>query len=290
MLVHQCGGSFLPQSNSTCCHDNNSGNHSTSNSPAEDRGRVISYFNSLKSKDEQDALLASFISAHPVERRRNRKENLEQAEFHKSSYKYHFNVLRDGQSSRVDVCMKGFTSMFGVTENRIRRIRDSILVTGLLPKDMRGHHAYRPHAMTDEERGLIVSYIQSFRGRVSHYSRKKTRKVYLPEDLNISKMHAMFMEKQHPNVKCSYDSYRDSFNNKFNISFGHPRKDTCTTCDKLKVKLDSLNSKLNQTSLNTLTDFQRRKDRITATLELHQRKGEVLYELKKASRIEAQNN
>ncbi|GFS25892.1 hypothetical protein ElyMa_005195300 [Elysia marginata] len=156
---------------------------------------------------------------------------------------------------------------------------------------MRGHHANRPHAMTDEERGLIISHIQSFRGRVSHYSRRKTRKVYLPEDINISKMHAMFVEK-HPNVKCSYDTYRDTFNNKFNISFGYPRKDTCTTCDKLKVKLDSLNCKLNQTSLDSDTsiDLQRRKDRITATLELHQRKGEVFYERKKASRIEAQNN
>ncbi|GFS22165.1 vitamin B12-dependent ribonucleotide reductase [Elysia marginata] len=94
----------------------------------------------------------------------------------------------------------------------------SLHLNGLPPKDMRGHHA-----LTDEERGLTISHIQFFRGRFSHYSRRKTRKVYLPEDLNISKMHSMFMEK-HPNVKCSYDSYRGTFNNKFNISFGYPRK------------------------------------------------------------------
>lgn len=71
----------------------------------EDRDRVIGYFNSLKTKDEQDAFLESLISVHPVERRRSRKEDPQQAEFHKSSFKYHFNILRDGRSCKVDVCV-----------------------------------------------------------------------------------------------------------------------------------------------------------------------------------------
>lgn len=39
-----------------------------------------------------------------------------------------------------------------------------------------------------------------------------------------------------------YDYYRSYFNTKFNLAFGNPRTDTCTTCDELDVKIrDALN-------------------------------------------------
>lgn len=104
-------------------------------------------------------------------------------------------------------------------------------------------------------------------------------------------MHTLFKEK-HPNVKCSYDSYRDIFNTKFNISFGYPRKDTCTTCDKMKVKIEAVDTELNNAPPNSeiSANLYRRKDELTTNLELHQRKGEVFYERRRASRIQAQGS
>lgn len=67
----------------------------------------------------------------------------------------------------------------------------------------------------------------SFNGRGAHYFTKDSSKKYLPEDLNVSKMHKLFKEK-YPDVKVSYESYRTVFNNHFNISFGYPRTDTCS--------------------------------------------------------------
>lgn len=96
----------------------------------DDRSKMISHFNSLKTKDEQDAFLASLISVHSVQRRRSRKEEPTEAEFHNHSYKYHMNIVRDGRCTRIDVCVKGFISIFDVTENRVRRIRESLAATG----------------------------------------------------------------------------------------------------------------------------------------------------------------
>lgn len=38
------------------------------------------------------------------------------------------------------------------------------------------------------------------------------------------------------NNQPSYESYRHIFNTQFNISFGYPRMDTCSTCDTYLVK------------------------------------------------------
>ena len=52
----------------------------------------------------------------------------------------------------------------------------------------------RPRSFTKDKNERIINYIRSFRGQQSHYSLKDSKKVYLPEDLNLSKMHAMYLE------------------------------------------------------------------------------------------------
>ncbi|KAK3799491.1 hypothetical protein RRG08_035157 [Elysia crispata] len=66
---------------------------------------------------------------------------------------------------------------------------------GLPPVDGRGKHASRPHKMSNELRQRIRDHISSFRGRKSHYSQEKTRRLYLPEELNISKMLDLYKER-----------------------------------------------------------------------------------------------
>lgn len=65
--------------------------------------------------------------------------------------------------------------------------------------------------------------------------------MYLPEDLNV-KMFIMFKEK-HPTIVVSYETYRCILNLEFNISFGYPCTDTCTTCDEFLNKLKHLQKK-----------------------------------------------
>jgi len=51
----------------------------------------------------------------------------------------------------------------------------------------------------------------------------------------------MYKEK-YPCSRVSYEIYRRIFNDSYNISFGYPRKDTCSTCDVHVVKLKQLNA------------------------------------------------
>ena len=44
----------------------------------------------------------------------------------------------------------------------------------------------------------------------------------------------------HPNAKVSYEACRKIFNGKFNISFGYPRSDTCSTSNELTCSIPEI--------------------------------------------------
>lgn len=119
----------------------------------------------------------------------------------------------------------------------------------------------------------------SFKGRESHYGLEKSRRLYLPEELNITKLYHMFKEK-FPNVKLSYESYRTIFNTEYNISFGYPRTDTCPTCDEHI-------SKRKQFQLDKNLDELKKIDE---EILQHKRNADKFYQKKRKSRKESKQN
>ena len=83
--------------------------------------------------------------------------------------------------------------------------------------------------------------------------------------------------EQHADIKCSYESYRKLFNTKFNLSFGYPRKDTCSKCDELDSKAES-------------AETDEEKEAISREKEEHLRLAEVFYARKKSKRDQAKRD
>ena len=129
--------------------------------------------------------------------------------------------------------------------------------------DQRGKHQNRPHKVSDEVRELVREHIKTFPTRNSHYSRKGNYgRVYLSSELSIARLYKNFLQTHDPEYlvlqeanlqrKISHQPlevlrkplvsehfYHDLFVNEFNIHFGYPRTDTCSTCDGLQVKISS---------------------------------------------------
>ncbi|CAH2006036.1 unnamed protein product [Acanthoscelides obtectus] len=148
-------------------------------------------------------------------------------------------------------------------------------MTGVAPKDKRGENKNHPRKFDAQVLAAIYEHIKSFKGRKSHYSVKDSRKLYLPEDLNIKKMFKMFCELN-PSMKVSYESYRTVFNTKFNIAFGYPRTDTCSSCDEFLIKIKSLQSDvLKSMDIAQKERFQKEICHITIQNDVHKRKAEV---------------
>lgn len=248
------------------------------NVPLDERRRIIKVFNELGSYDKQNAYLCGLITAFPVQRRRNRKPH-DEARINSSSYSYRVRIQIDGNFIDVPVCIKAFISIHGVTSRRIQTIRESLSAIGTVKPDGRGKHSNRPHKLTDAVKVCVKTFLDSLKGRKSHYSLKKSDKIYLSDELNISKLWTMYQESN-PNCKISYDSFREIFNHDYNFSFGYPRKDTCSTCDSNKSKKAAFETSIASASEAEKIILQNDLDKLLVEEKLHLSKSAKFYELK----------
>lgn len=244
------------------------------NSTVEERQGVLNAFNQLDSIDAQNSHLAGLIAVLPVLRRRSRKLGGEQ--HHDATYRYKVRVKRENTIQEIAVCSNAFTAMHGITRSKLIRIQTSLKHSGIAPVDKRGKQASRHRKLALALSNQIQEHIASFRGRLSHYSLHDSKKIYLSEELNITKMFEMFKEK-YPAVSVSYDTYRNIFNTKFNISFAYPRTDTCSICDEFKAKIKTLHPVDDAVQIIALTTENK----------LHKTRAQVFYDRKRAARIKA---
>lgn len=195
---------------------------------AANRKAIFSQFYKLDI-NAKNALLFGSIKICPVKRMRKG------AVKHKSAtFKYVVTV--DGK--QILVCKNAFASLFCIGKKKIDLLQQSI--KGGLPTpnlDKRGQHKNRPHKIDVQVVEYVRQHIALFPAEESHYSRSKNiNKKYLSPLLSISKMHKLYREK------CALDNvadtfyvkectYRNVFVSEFNLSFGHPKSDTCSTCD-----------------------------------------------------------
>ncbi|XP_074035892.1 uncharacterized protein [Leptinotarsa decemlineata] len=241
----------------------------------EQRMTILSHFNNLPTNNEQNSYLCSLISVTPVQRRRNRKSE-EEAVFHDSVFSYKIRVEEDDRIVETSVCYKAFLSIHGISKGKLEHLQKALKNRGTAPKDKRGQHSSKIRSLPDSTYQHVFDHISSFKGRLSHYSLNDSKKLYLPEELNITKMFNMF-KLVHPTEKISYETYRNIFNTKFNISFGYPRSDTCSTCDRFTAEVNRLRVQGTPEAAVAIR-------RLEIQNELHKRKAESFYNQKRSAR------
>lgn len=88
------------------------------------------------------------------------------------------------------------------------------------------------------KKDMVRKHIQSFNCRASHYARRGAPgRKFLPSDLSVAKMHPMFREQNHQQVSCSL--YWSIFVYDFNLAFGHPAKDVCSSCVRFRIAINN---------------------------------------------------
>jgi hypothetical protein len=249
---------------------------------------LLQRFNAFASRNEQDAYLSGLIRLIPIARRRFRRDN---AIPNESSYKYTVRVVDEGGTvTEIVVCYTAFCSIHGITKSRVCTLKHSLVSTGQIHTDKRGLHANRPRSIPKTDRDSAREHIASFKSRKAHYSRGQHRKVYLPEELNVKAMYRMF-KVQYVNSRVKYGTYLHVFNTEFNIGFGYPRCDTCSTCDAYLARMKDINEQLKSaTSAADKIDVDKLKKKLKMEQDLHKRKAETFYERKRSARQLAQSD
>lgn len=185
--------------------------------------------------------------------------------------------MRNG-TEHHKICKSAVLSIFAISKSRLERVASHLKTSCTAPLDRRGTHGNRPNKLENAVLMQIAEHIKSFPKYTSHYSRKDNIKhEYLSPNLNAAKMHKMYLEKYEPeqyallqkneaiNPKVKYDFYRKYFAENFRLSFGKPRTDTCSKCDRLAKKLESADNEAERNALNS-------------EKSLHLKKAETFYE------------
>ncbi|XP_065645591.1 uncharacterized protein LOC136076054 [Hydra vulgaris] len=169
---------------------------------------------------------------------------------------------------KVRVCQASFCSVLSIKPDRVLRIARHWYKHGTTKPENRGGD--RKKIAFSEKKEVIKNHIQSFNCRASRYGRKDAPgRKYLPSDLNVKRMYELFLDKNNAYTVATvgYHYYYGVFMNHFNLAFGYPATDTCSTCQTYKLAMKNQNITDNQKKLKT------------ALFILHRRKARKFYSL-----------
>lgn len=233
-----------------------------------ERKHIFNEFWKCGNYDIQNAYLHGRIQVCKVKRRytKNREES-------RRNNTVTYTVLKNSQE--IVVCKKAFLNIHGLQKSRgrieqlVKKIAQGLSMS---PLDKRGLHQKRPNKFSNDQQNNVIEHINQIPKYQSHYSRKDNpNKVYVGHEYTLLNLYEDFRSKfcKEKNVDpVSFDKYRKIFRT-LNISFKHPKSDTCKTCDTINLKIKQCRLDNNSNKLKELQSEQ----------ELHHRKAEVGLEI-----------
>lgn len=138
----------------------------------------------------------------------------------------------------IPICKRTFLSILALKKGRVTGvINRHFKAMGEPAQENRGGR--RKTQKYAPKREAVKDFIKKLQPLEIHYCRSKIKsRQYLSSELSISKLYKMFIAEtadEHKDIKASY--FRQIFKTEFNIGFGSPRTDMCSTCIVLKERL-----------------------------------------------------
>lgn len=198
---------------------------------------------------------------HPANVQRRRPKDNSRNRLVKITYN-----VRSKDGRLVPVCQSAFINILGVSVFRVLRIAKRYHQEGDMPKENRGgDHKSNKY---QEAHDCIMNFLNKLKCVEAHYCRSQiSSRKYLPSDLNIRKLWRMYTS-QEMFVPAKESYFRKIFCSEYNLGFGTPRTDVCSTYlmlgEKIKREKD-----------------ERRKYTLLAERRIHKLRANAFYELLK---------
>lgn len=178
-----------------------------------------------KCKTDQDKFLLKYIETKHKKRRRPKNERYNTPDC-RSKY-----FVPGAQMRLIPVCLNTFLGILNVSRFRLNLLAKRYYESGQLPYETRG--GFRKIDRYEPKKQSVMDFINRLKCVESHYCRSSTSsRMYLSSELNIKKLYRMY--EGNP-VTESY--FRKIFNTEYNLGFGNPRTDVCSTCLELTEKI-----------------------------------------------------
>lgn len=224
----------------------------------------------LGSRDKRAQFVSNCSEQKPPATRRLR--NLDNPkQLRRFSNKFFFMV----ENEKISVCKGCFSKVLVESYQFINTAIDKTSDFRIQEPDRRGKET--TNSISTRHRAFIVNHINSFPAYESHYSRRHTKKKYLPHYLNLSILYDLYREecKKAEMEAVSKVSYSSVFKS-LGLSFKSPKLDTCNRCDEYEVKIKSSSGE--------------EQSKLKNEKEQHVKDADFTYDVKKTDKTRAQTS
>ncbi|KAJ8676766.1 hypothetical protein QAD02_012553 [Eretmocerus hayati] len=190
----------------------------------ERRGSIFKVYYSIPNQSAKYDYIARHV--------KRMKKQTNQGKVTRKSYTCIYSLTNEDNES-IRVCQTMFLATLDISVSAVRTVLNKISNQDPILIDMRGK-APKIAQKTDEMKiSSVRQHISLFPRVESHYTRENSKREYLEENLNITKMYRLYLEwaKEEGKAVASQQCYNKIFNEEFNISFFKRKKDSCDVCD-----------------------------------------------------------
>lgn len=223
----------------------------------ERRATLFNFYWNLDSQRRKDWLVRS---SHVVPCARKRTDSI--ISRRTLTYEYYVNNGDDHQK----VCQKFLISTLDITQKFLLYTLNTS-ANDVAQEDRRQRNTSNKYS--DFAKTQVKQFIKKLPAAPSHYNRKRTNRVYLPQELkNVSNLYRLYLKEcQSSNIEFVSESlFRSIFQNEYNLSFHVPKKDKCILCVKAENNKD-----LSESDKNSLQEHLKEKQATYKRFEQHQR-------------------
>lgn len=187
-------------------------------------------------KQRQDCIIASLVVTKNVIRRRPNDPSKNKSKSLGSQHAYSaFYFITSDSGGRIPVCKNNFLAITKVGRTRLSNIVKKVYA-GEAVEEKRGGD--RKSHLSINKKTKVREFISNIKGSESHYSRRKSKRLYLHCALSIRKLHEIYNKNCKENdEKVHFAMFRRIFVNEFNIGFKSPASDVCSACSLLDQKI-----------------------------------------------------
>ena len=201
---------------------------------------IFDSFWAIGDYNKQNEYLSSRIAVNKPKRKYTKKESSDAVRY-EYSVKFH--------DEEFVICRNAFHAVHGISAKRCiiqqQRMRASTTGTPIADKRGQGPSANK---ITGPKLDCVYEHIESLPTTSSHYTRARCpHRKYLEAGGTIKLMYDKYefwMREMHPDVEVvKLRFYEKIFTECYNIAFKLPKKDTCATCDKMKMDINDKKAK-----------------------------------------------
>nr|CAH7743168.1 unnamed protein product [Callosobruchus chinensis] len=227
---------------------------------------VHARFYEIPSKLKQDAFILKCCNAILPKRRRRREQREEGSTAYQKQVSIGYRIPKQG-GEWIRICRSAFMKILDLKKDRIQGVVKRFFFEGQTPSENRGGD--RVLGKNDKKKLAMSNFMESFKCCRSQV----TRRTYLPCELNIRKLHKLYISSVEPFLTVKEHYFRSYFTTHYNIGFGTPITDACSVCLRHKENIKKEKDDERKNELNILQ-------------ELHKLKAKAFYKMLKANRKE----